>query len=164
MNAGYIEKGRYDLVRKNLTDELRANNAYRKAFTSIADKFLEKKQIRRAHEYYLVAIKLDPDSEYLLNTLGWLEAASAVEGIRNPKQAIKYARRACELSENKKPEFLDTLAVAYAARGEFKNSIETAQKAIKIANSEENTALAQRIQARLELYKAEKTYLDPDLN
>ena len=164
LNAAYIEKGRYDLVRKSLTDELRSNKAYRKAFTCIADKFLETKQVRLAHEYYLIAIKLEPDSEYVLNALGWLEGACAIEGIHKPQRAVKYARRACEFSENKKPEVLDTLAVAYAANGQFKRSIETAQKAVKIANSEKRAELAERIQARLELYKAGKTYLDPDLN
>lgn len=164
LNAAYIEKGRYDLVRKNLTDELISNKAYHKAFTCIADKFLETKQIRLAHEYYLISIKLEPDSEYLLNALGWLQAASAIEGIRNPKQAVKYALKACKFSESKKPEVLDTLALAYAANGQFKRSIETAQKAVKIANSEKKAELAGRIQARLELYKAGKTYLDPGLN
>jgi len=158
------DQGRFAEADKYLTKELTANPSYVEMILTLADKLLEKQQIRQAHEYYLTAIKLKPDSEDVLNTLGWLEAASGIEGVRNPKQAIKYARRACELSENKKPELLDTLAVAYAAHGEFKRSIETAQKAIKIANSEKNTALAQRIQARLELYKAQKTYLDPGLN
>jgi tetratricopeptide (TPR) repeat protein len=163
LNVCYIELGRYDMLEKLLTANIKSNESYRRAFTGTADKLLEKHHVRLAHEYYLRAIKLKPDSEYVLNTLSWLEAASNVEGVHNPAQSLQYAQKVCKLNGNKNAGVLNTLALAYAANGEFKKAVETAEKAIEIASSEKNAALVKAIHAKLELYKAGKTYSDPGL-
>jgi hypothetical protein len=57
----YIELGRYDMLEKFLTASIKSNESYRGVFTNTADKLLKKHQVRLAHEYYLMAIKLKPD-------------------------------------------------------------------------------------------------------
>jgi len=158
------DQGRFDEADKYLTKELESNSSYVGMILTLADKLLENKQIRLAYKYYLHSIKFEPDSEDVLNTLAWLEAACSVKGVRNPDQAVEHAKKACKLTQNKTPEFLDTLAVAYAASDEFGKSVRTAKKAIKIAKAKENAELVQRIQSRLQLYKAQKAFLDPGLN
>jgi hypothetical protein len=56
---------------------------------------------------------------------------------------------------------LDTLAVAYAASGNFADAVQTAEEALKLAVSEKQAELAGEIKSRLELYKRGQSYHAP---
>jgi Flp pilus assembly protein TadD len=43
------------------------------------------------------------------------------------------AEKACKATNNTDPEFLDTLAAAYAEAGRFDDAVRTAQQAIQVA-------------------------------
>ena len=99
-----------------------------------------------------------------MNSLAWFQGASSIEGIRNPQQAVANALKACQVADEKQePTAFDTLAVAYAATGEFQKAIETALKAIEVARSNQEDALAIRIEKRLDLYRAGKPFKDVHL-
>jgi tetratricopeptide (TPR) repeat protein len=104
------------------------------------------------------SIELDPNSADNLNNLAWVLATTEDAKLHNPTDAIKYAQRACELSGYEQPSLLDTLAVAYAAAGNFPEAVKTAEKAIKSAEDTNDKKLAEEIQKRLELYKAGQPY------
>jgi Flp pilus assembly protein TadD len=72
----------------------------------------------------------------------------------NAVRAVDLAQRACELSGNRAPSELNTLAVAYAAAGRFDAAVATAQKAVDLARSAGQDELAKQIEARLELYRS----------
>jgi protein O-mannosyl-transferase len=113
--------------------------------------------------YYRDTLRFKPDHTPALNDLAWILAAAPDTQIRNPQEAMSLVRKACELTDFKNPSFLDTLAVAYAANNQFKEAIETAQKAIDLANAAGQTDLASRMKKRLQLYQASKPYYDPPL-
>ena len=159
----YYEKGMFDEPEKHLNKELVEHPRYPKVAAVLAEKLYEKGQIRRAYKKYLHILELDPDSLDGLNSVAWLQAASVIDGIRNPQQAVGYALKACKVTDNRNPEALDTLAVAYAASGDFQKAIETSQKAIEVANSQGDDGLAGRIQKRQNLYRQSKAYLEPQL-
>ncbi len=161
--AANFERGSYELPENNYTDDMKNTVFYSKMAISLADKLLEKKQFKRAFDLYHKNLERREDSEYLLNTLGWMAATSAIEGVYNPKQALEYALRVCELDDYHKPEFLDTLAVAYAANSQFDQATEMGKKAVSLATQEDNKALAQQIQNRLQLFQSGKKYYDPGL-
>ena len=52
------------------------------------------------------------------------------------------------------PNFLCTLAAAYAAAGRFPEAVETAQRALQLAGAQYNTALADDIRSELKLYQS----------
>jgi tetratricopeptide (TPR) repeat protein len=104
------------------------------------------------------SIELDPDSADNLNSFAWVLATTEDVKLRNPTDAVKYAQRACELAEPNKPAFLDTLAAAYAASGNFPEAVKTAEKAIKLAEDANEKDLAKEIQERLGLYKSDLPY------
>ena len=79
----------------------------------------------------------------------------------NPEEAIRLSRRCCELTGFEQPLFMDTLAVAYAAAGRFAEAIETAKRAIGLAESSDQTGLAEQIRGRLRLYQAGEPYYQP---
>lgn len=159
----FYELGEFLEPDKYVTAVLKNNPSYVDAAISLADKLLERRQIRLAYEHYLRILELREDSVTVLNALAWIEAACDIEGLRNPEQAIERALRACEMTNYGIPEVVDTLSVAYAAAGRFREATETADKAIQAAESAGNTALAQRIKSRSDLYKAEKPFRDASL-
>jgi len=160
----YYEKGMFDEPEKYLTRDITEHPQYRKVAVALAEKLYEKGQIKRAYKKYLKVLELDPDSLEGLNSVAWFQAASTIEGIRNPRQAVKFALKACEVSKYAKAESIDTLAVAYAATGDFQKAIDTAAKAIEVANSQGADGLAVRMQKRLNLYRQGKPYVDIGLN
>lgn len=110
------------------------------------------------------ALQFDPNNFDVLNNLGWVCAANKNKAFYNPTDAIRLAQKACELADFKNPTFLDTLAVAYAAAGEFTKAIEIAQKAVKLAQDAEQSQIADEIKKRLELYKMNKPYQEPPVS
>ncbi|MBC8378687.1 MAG: sel1 repeat family protein, partial [Planctomycetes bacterium] len=109
-------------------------------------------------------LKVKPDSIAILNDLAWIQATCDNEKIRNPKEAVALAEKACLLTNYKSAQTLDTLATAYAAKGDFAAAVRTTEKAIKLAIAKGDNALVKELKGRLELYKNDKAYLDPFLS
>jgi hypothetical protein len=83
------------------------------------------------------------------------------EGIRQGRQAVEHANRACELAEWKDPNYIDTLAAAYAEAGQFDKAIEYQKKALTFPAFEKDNGLAAR--KRLDSYARKEPYRDPTL-
>jgi len=120
--------------------------------------FHQQGNLERAIYHWNMALRLKPDWPEVLNNLAWILAAAEDTKFQNPGDAVRFAKKGCELTEYNRADFLDTLAVAYAAAGRFHQAIETAEKAIKLAEAAGEKKLAQEIQDRLELYKAGQPY------
>lgn len=103
---------------------------------------------------YEAAIKLHDESPNLLNNLAWLLATAPDESLRDGKQSIELATKACELTEYKEAYILSTLAAAYAETGDFKSAIEWSTKAVEISPDE----LKANIQKEVDSYKAGKPW------
>ncbi len=111
-----------------------------------------------AVEHYQAALRLKADAPEILNNLAWLLATCPDDRIRNGAQAVQYAERACELTQDKQPMMLGTLAAAYAEAGRFDEAVATAQKACALATQQGDALLLQKNQALLELYRAHKPW------
>ena len=101
------------------------------------------------------ALRLKPDWSEPHNNLAWFLVTVEDKDLREPSEAIRLAKRACELTQYSRPDFLDTLSVAYAAAGDFPMAIEIADKALQLIV--DNEKLTTEIQERIELYKANKS-------
>jgi tetratricopeptide (TPR) repeat protein len=97
----------------------------------------------------LEALRLQPDDASTCNNLAWLWATSPRPELRDTGRAIEFARRACELTQWKRAGFLDTLATAHAAAGQFPEAVEQQRRAIELASDKEKA----EYQSRLELYE-----------
>jgi tetratricopeptide (TPR) repeat protein len=111
-----------------------------------------------AVQAYREALSLNPDFVAALNRLAWLRATHPDEHLRNGNEAIELAERACKLSGNKTPKFLNTLAAAYAEAGRYSDAIGTAEKAAKLAESSSDKDLIATLQKSLELYRANRPF------
>jgi tetratricopeptide (TPR) repeat protein len=95
---------------------------------------------------YLDALKRDPHHAATFNQLAWVWATCPVEEVRNPERAKECATRACELTDWQDASYLDTLAAAHAAGGEFADAVAWQERALALADTPE-------FRARLEAYR-----------
>jgi tetratricopeptide (TPR) repeat protein len=96
-----------------------------------------------------------------LNDLAWLLATSQPAKDRDGVRAVRFAERACELTQYKRTILVGTLAAAYAEAGQFDEAIAAAQKARALALAAGQKDLAARNQKLLELYQAHQPYHEP---
>ncbi len=132
-------------------------------YVLLGDIAMRQIQFDSAIGYYRSARKLDPrqpDSIAVCNNLAWLQATRPSLISRDFDEAILLATRVCEHSDYRDPNALDTLAVAYAAAGDFPKAIETARKSYSIATAANNTQLARKVAARIKLYEQSKPYIE----
>ena len=113
---------------------------------------------RAAADQYRQVLTLQPDIVEALNNLAWILAASSDDELRNGAEAVRLAERACELSEQREPVLLGTLAAAYAEAGRFAEALKTAEKARGLAAAAGLKDVAEKNSQLLELYRAGKPY------
>jgi tetratricopeptide (TPR) repeat protein len=105
---------------------------------------------------YEEAIRLDPESAQAHNDLAWLLATCADRTLRDATLATEHAQQACELTGMVNGDFLDTLAAAHAAAGEFNQAVDFGEQALKLIDDEQKPA----VQQRLELYRQQTPFVE----
>ncbi len=115
--------------------------------------YLKRGDHERALADNLEAYRIAPADARTCNNLAWLWATIPAP-LRDPAKAVEYARKACELSGWKEPGHLDTLAVAYAAAGQFAEAVQWQQQAVERADEGDK----EDYRIRLALYEADKPY------
>ena len=91
------------------------------------------------------AMKKDPLDYKPVNDLAWMLATISEESVRNPKEAISLAKKACEMTQYENWNALDTLAAAYAAEGSFKKAQQWVATAIEKAPDDAKEDLQQHL-------------------
>jgi Flp pilus assembly protein TadD len=79
---------------------------------------------------------------------------------RNGGQALRLAKQVCQATGRRRPEFLDTLAAAYAETGHFTEAVAVAREAL--AHAAGDPSLSRRIEGRLRLYEDRQPYHDTE--
>ena len=152
--SGRIDEGIYYYKRA-----LEINPRLTEVHLNLASALIVKGARAEAAEHFEEALRLEPDWVEPMNGLAWFLATSGKTITHNLDKAVRLAQRACELTNYRKPELLDTLAAAYAATGDFGKAIETAEKALELCQSSEQESLKEEIKNRLVLFEAGKPYI-----
>jgi len=109
----------------------------------------EQGELDRARADYKTASALDPTSPHPFNQLAWLIVTEkALQKPALKAEALAAATRAVEI--HRLPNYLDTLACAHAAQGDFSTAEKVASEAL--AGDSEN----QEFQSRLKRFKAKQ--------
>lgn len=91
-------------------------------------------QRRREYELALAEFRETaerfPRSANPQNALAWFLATCPEARFRNGREAVTRATLACELTQGNEPDYLDTLAAAYAECGEFDQAMKFVNEAV----------------------------------
>src|ERR1051326_6042500 len=88
----------------------------------------------------------------------WVQANCPEDSLRNGKQALDTSLRVCERSHWQAPDAVDTLAAAYAERGDFDKAVKYETQALQMKGV--YAFKRKRMEERLELYRQHKPYRD----
>lgn len=110
---------------------------------------------------YRKSIRMNPTDPEAYNELAWLLATSPDKSVRNASQAVKSARQACDLVNWSKPEFIDTLAAAYAESKDFGLAQKYQNQALeKLPATDKRKA---QMELRLSLYVLRQPYREENV-
>jgi len=126
----------------------------------LASLYSEMGYVEASVTYYRQALDLKPDWVVVMNNLAWRLAIFPEATFFDPQEAVRLAEEACRRTRRREPNFLDTLATAYAAAGDFEKAVAAADEAMALAVERRDDALAGGIQDHLRLYRAERPYAE----
>jgi tetratricopeptide (TPR) repeat protein len=131
---------------------------YAEAHDSLGDALYAQGRSVEALTHWHQSIQLQPNNAPALRGAAWVLATSPDAAIRNGGEALAFAVRAIELSGGGDARMLDTLAAAYAEKGQFANALLTARRALARAEQENQTVLAGEVRNRIALYEADQPF------
>jgi tetratricopeptide (TPR) repeat protein len=114
---------------------------------------------RAGIEALTAAARLRPDRSATTSFLAWLLATYPDDAIREPQQALTWARRAVETTKREDPRALDALAAALASAGQFAEAVRVADEAIRLLEQTGRADHAEPIRRRRERYLRDQTFL-----
>ena len=123
-----------------------------------------------AHEYnksladYEKAIALDPKNASAYHTAAYLLSVCPAPKYRDGEKAVRYASKACELTEWQSALAIDALAAAYAETGDFEKAIQFQKQADEMDKDADPSRLAlyEKHQPFRDLNRAEKAIPLPE--
>jgi tetratricopeptide (TPR) repeat protein len=153
LGIALASSGKLNEAIEHFEQAVRLRPAFADAHANLGHALGDQKRFGEAIEHYEQAVQLAPDSasscEELARLLVSREGGVPEDSIR----AVQLAERACQLTENREPVCLDTLAAAYAAVHRLAEAAATAEKSLELARVAGQTNLAAEIQGHLRLYQ-----------
>jgi tetratricopeptide (TPR) repeat protein len=122
-------------------------------YNSLGNAFLKKGLATQAIVEYEHALHIAPQDPLAGNNLAWVLTTSSDGSIRDGAKAVVLAEQAVQLSGGRDPNYLRTLAAAYAETGRFSEAIEAARQGMEIATIQGDFRLANLLQGDIALYR-----------
>ena len=138
---------KYDEAIFDFTAALKIDPRYTDALGNRAYTLQLKKEYGKAIADLELAMKSNPDSYEAINDLAWLLATATEPSVRSGARSLELATQACNMTDNKQWNTLDTLAAAYAETGQWDKAREWLTTALANAPDKEKP----RLQGHLDL-------------
>ncbi|HZZ29059.1 MAG TPA: tetratricopeptide repeat protein [Pirellulales bacterium] len=151
-------KGEYDIAITDYNEAIRRAPGDALCRNDRGEAYRHKGSYEKAIADYNEAIRLDPKHYWAYANRAWILATCPDEQFRDGVKAIESGSKACDLSDWRFADPIDTLAAAYAAKGDYDSAIRWETKAIDLGLESESDKKPEDLRARLELYKAGKPY------
>jgi tetratricopeptide (TPR) repeat protein len=152
--AAWIKKGDFERAIADCDAALKIYPHSPYTYVWRADAFERAGKFAHAAHDFEKALALDQSNWWALREFARFKATCPEAKYRDGRKAIELATKACEISEWKRAEDLDTLAAACAEAGDFSKAVEWQMKTTEIARG----PLKAEFQARCELYKSGRPY------
>jgi tetratricopeptide (TPR) repeat protein len=161
LGTALLQAGRLDEAIPHLQKALQLNPGYAKAHNNLGNAFLQKGNEAEAIPHFQRALELEPADPWPKNNLAWILATCPEASLRDGKKAVELASQANALTRGGNLTILHTLAAAFAEAGRFSEAVETAQRALYLAEAQSNATLAGKLQYKLKLFQAGKPFHRP---
>jgi tetratricopeptide (TPR) repeat protein len=152
----WFRSGQSDRAIADFSEAVRLDPNFANAFRNRGTAWDSKGYSDKAAADFEEAIRLNPKDALGNNLYAWLLSACPDATCRDGKRAVRLATTACELSDWKKADDIDTLAAAYAEAGDFESAVTWQENALDLAPEAEKDDF----RSRLGLYKSGKPFRD----
>ena len=154
-NLGYcfLQLGRVDEAIVQYQKAIELQPRFAQAYNNLGNAFRRKRLGAEAMACYQKVIEIQPQFIPAQINLASMLATWPEPSIRNGDKAVALAEQANQVSQNKDPLILRTLAAAYAETGRFPEAVATAKRALALALAKSETRLANELQAEIGLYQ-----------
>lgn len=158
-NRGVLHRlqGNFD---EAIKDYSKAIELFAKYASAYANRGFAKRQLGQYAEalYDLnKAVSFDPLSSEIANDAAWLLATCPDDKIRDAKRALTLAEQAVSGTNRENGQYLDTLAAAYAANGQYDQAIQSGEKAMELLKGD---PVLVDIYSRLERYRQRQPFIE----
>ncbi len=126
---------------------------YAEAHNNLGNLLLRTNQIQQAIDHYQIVVKLQPDKSQAYTNLG---AALAAAG--RPQEALTQLHLALQLNPSDLSAETD-VAMAYALMNSYDDAVAAAERAIKLARAQGETADAKKLENWLDHYRTRHGHL-----
>jgi len=144
-------KAARDFSEVDRLDPNRAQNVYDRA-----ELFNAKGDHKSAFKELREMVRRFPRSAYARNALAWFLATCPDAAYRNGPESVEHAQSACNLSQWKDADVIDTLAAAYAEAGDFDQEIKYTKQAVKLLSPSDTHE--KEIKEHLALFQRKEAY------
>jgi protein O-mannosyl-transferase len=157
-NLGNVlsQKGRYSEAIQEYQKALVLEPEYAEIHYNLGLLLSRQGQLAGAIKEYQATIQEKPTMPEPYNNLAYILSTSPKNELRNGAQALDLAKRANMLTGGRKPEFLRTLAAAYAEVNRFDAATEIATQAVQLTDGQNNALLRASLQRDLQSYRADQ--------
>jgi tetratricopeptide (TPR) repeat protein len=156
-----LQEGQVQQAVAEFREAARLNPAQVETHVSLGAALLEQGQAGEALGQLQKAYELEPANLSIENRLAWLLATAAQPSLRDGVRAVQLASQASQSAGGDNPAIFRTLAAAYAQAGQYPSAVEAAQKALDLAQTASDTALAEALRREIKLYQAGQPYVGP---
>ena len=157
----FYQKGRADEAMAHCQQALEIRPDLAQAHTILGHILLQRGRDAEALAHYQKVLQTEPDSPIVLNNIGFILATSPDASLRNGTQAVQYAKRACDITNDSVPPFVRDLAAAYAEAGRYDEAIAAAERAGALASAGGQLEVLEETRKELDLYLAHQPYHRP---
>jgi len=135
-----------------------------KTHNNVAGALMALGRTQEAIAHYEKALAIQPQYIEAEKGLAWALATAPEASLRNGDKAVALATHVNESTHGNSALVLHILAATYAESNRFAEAVETAQRALALANDQHSAALAAAIQKELALYQANTPFHSPAMN
>jgi tetratricopeptide (TPR) repeat protein len=99
------------------------------------------------------SLNLNHNQPHILNALALALLLRPNQAPEDPPKALELAQQACRLTQSRNPEYLNTLAIAYATLDNLSEAVKTSEEALALARAKSDQALINKLQKQLDVIK-----------
>jgi len=158
LGVALLQQGRTEEAIAEYREALRINPAYADAQCNLGLALCKDGQAGEGIARLDKAIQLQPANPVFQFKMAWLLATAPQPSLRNGARAVQLATQANLASGGADAGILHCLAAAYAQAGRFPDAVKAAQKALQLAGTGSNAALAGILPREIKLYEEGKPF------